>query len=79
MWNSKMKNQNFFIALRWFESYLMNIRQYVEFKNEKSEFFYINCGVPQGSILGPLSSYFTLMILLTVLNFTLFADDTNVF
>ena len=40
-------------ALRWFESYLSGKQQYVKFNG--SESCQINCGVPQGSILGPSS------------------------
>ena len=35
-------------------SYLLNHKQYVEFKNIKSKESVIPTGVPQGSILGPL-------------------------
>ena len=42
------------IANKWFESYLSNRQQYVEIEGNKSPNQNINCGVPQGSILGPL-------------------------
>ena len=35
-------------------NYLTNRKQYVEFGEEKSEHCILQCGVPQGSILGPL-------------------------
>ena len=44
--------------LRWFESYLTNRTQYVVFDGEKSDTNSIKCGVPQGSILGPLITYY---------------------
>ena len=41
-------------SLTWFESYLTNRKQYVEYNNTKSTILDINTGVPQDSILGPL-------------------------
>ena len=70
------------VALSWFESYLSNRNQYVSFSNHNSESMLISCGVPQGSILGPL--LFLLYVndmpnVSSVLFTILFADDTNVF
>ena len=42
------------IANKWFENYLSQRTQYVEFDNCRSSMKDIKCGVPQGSILGPL-------------------------
>ena len=69
-------------ALRWFKSYLSNRQQYVEFNGISSESCEIKCGVSQGSILGPL--LFLLYIndlcnVSKVVDFILFADDTNIF
>ena len=70
-------------ALRWFESYVSGRQQYVEFNGIISESCQIKCGVPQGSIiLGPL--LFLLYIndlynMSKVVDFILFADDTNIF
>ena len=36
------------------KNYLLNRKQYVEYRNYKSSMNAITCGVPQGSILGPL-------------------------
>ena len=40
--------------LDWFTSYLFNRTQQVVLDNVKSEIQHVHCGVPQGSILGPL-------------------------
>ena len=40
--------------LDWFSSYLNGRKQFVKFNNETSESCEITCGVPQGSVLGPI-------------------------
>ena len=40
--------------LKWFESYLTNRSQFIMYDNIQSETRSIKCGIPQGSILGPL-------------------------
>ena len=40
--------------LDWFSSYLGGRKQFVNFNNETSESCEITCGVPQGSVLGPI-------------------------
>jgi hypothetical protein len=70
------------IPLKLFMNYLTNRKQYVVYNNVSSGLSNICCGVPQGSILGPL-----LFILYVndisnssnILHFILFADDTNLF
>ena len=42
-------------ALSLFRSYLSDRKQYTVIENFKSKTCNINCGVPQGSVLGPLS------------------------
>ena len=42
------------IAHDWFKCYLGNRKQYVFYNGIKSDLKNIICGVPQGSILGPL-------------------------
>ena len=42
------------IAYDWLCDYLRNRSQYVTYDGAKSEYRNISCGVPQGSVLGPL-------------------------
>ena len=41
-------------TLKWFESYLTDRSQFVTYDGIQSEINSVKCGVPQGSILGPL-------------------------
>ena len=65
-------------ALELMKSYLTNRFQYTKIGNSKSKLLPIECGVPQGSSLGPL--LFTLYIndlpLASKFSATLYADDT---
>jgi len=69
-------------ALKWFQDYLSQRLQYVTFNNFKSSRKVIRCGVPQGSILGPLLFLLYINDISTVSKACLnimFADDTNMF
>ena len=68
--------------LLWFKIYLTNRKQYISFNDSKTDLATISCGVPQGSILGPLLFLIYLNDLSkfsNILNSILFADDTNLF
>ena len=69
-------------ALAWFSSYLCNRSQYVSVNGHNSNCLDITCGVPQGSVLGPLLFLMYINDLpnsSTKLTFYLFADDTNIY
>ena len=42
------------VELQWCKDYLSNRIQYVAYNNHKSLHEKVNCGVPQGSTLGPI-------------------------
>ena len=69
-------------VLNWFKSYLTSRKQYIEIEGQKTDCLNIKCGVPQGSILGPL----LFLIYVNDLSYSsgllepiMFADDTNLF
>ena len=69
-------------ACDWFPSYLSNRKQFVCVNGHDSDSLSLTCGVPQGSILGPL--LFLLYVndlpnASSLLTFHLFADDTNIY
>ena len=80
--------QNWFgldgLSLDWFTSYLSSRSQAVSINDSISAFSTLSCGVPQGSVLGPL--LFTLyttpldsVISKNSLKYHLYADDTQLY
>lgn len=77
---SKLKNMGFRgVAVSLIESYLKNRKQYITLGDCNSVTRITNCGVPQGSVLGPLLyTLFVLSLRLSGLQaeYYTFADDT---
>ena len=82
------KRENWFgldgLSLNWFTSYLSSRSQAVSINDSISAFSTLSCGVPQGSVLGPL--LFTLyttplgsVISKNSLKYHLYADDTQLY
>ena len=66
----------------WLNSYLNDRKQFVSLNNTSSTLLQVLCGVPQGSVLGPLLFILYINDICNVsklLRLILFADDTNLF
>ena len=69
-------------ANAWLTNYLTNRNQYVIADDHSSGMRLITCGVPQGSVLGPVLFLIYINDICNVSNllkFVLFADDTNIY
>ncbi len=68
--------------LDWFKSYFTDRKQYVSVNGSNSSYLNVACGVPKGSVLGPLLFLIYIKDLpysSSKLSFYLFADDTNIY
>jgi hypothetical protein len=71
-------------ALKWFNSYLSDRIQCVSINDFSSEALQLDCGVPQGSVLGPLLYLLYTSPVADILrqhkmSFHLYADDTQLY
>jgi len=70
------------VPLEWFNSYLRDRQQYVQYNDHESVMMKVDCGVPQGSVLGPLLFIIytnDLPNILDKLSCIMFADDTTLY
>ena len=70
------------VPLKLLQDYLSNRSQYVVFNGTPSSLKKVTCGIPQGSILGPLLFILYINDIVydsRILHCILFADDTKLF
>ena len=71
-------------ALAWFTSYLQNRSQTITINGKQSRSQQLECGVPQGSVLGPiLFNIYTaangLLLRQEKTNYSMYADETDLY
>ena len=69
-------------VISWFNSYLSERTQFVKYNSRVSSELPIQGGVPHGSVLGPILFILyvnDLVNIFTDCNFTMYADDTNLY
>uniref|UniRef100_A0A3Q3EUW8 Reverse transcriptase domain-containing protein n=1 Tax=Labrus bergylta TaxID=56723 RepID=A0A3Q3EUW8_9LABR len=67
------------VVLNWLRSYLHNRQQFVKLGEYTSSCLDIACGVPQGSVMGPIIFILYINDICKTSNILIFADDTNIF
>ena len=66
------------MAENWIKSYLFGRKQFVNIGECSSDLIQISCGVPRGSVLGPILYINDICNVSNLLKFILFSDDTNI-
>ena len=71
-------------ALGWFTSYLQNRSQTITISGKQSRSRQLECGVPQGSVLGPIlfnvyTAALGLLLRQEKTNYSMYADDTDLY